>query len=265
MIFYKTPQEIELMRTSALLVCNVHAHLVPYIKAGITPLQLDKIAYEFINDNGAKPSFLQYRGYPNTLCISINDVVVHGIPQNIEIKEGDILSIDCGVYKNGFHGDVAYTYAVGEILPEKKQLLTVTKKSLLLGVGNCKPGNRIGDVAESIQKYCESFGYGVVRQLVGHGLGKSLHEDPEVPNFGKKGKGMLLKPGLTIAIEPMINLGTKNVVQDNDGWTIRTADGKVSAHYEHNVAITANGYDLLSDYTEIEKSIKKNTNILEIV
>jgi methionyl aminopeptidase len=191
------------------------------------------------------------------LCISVNDVVVHGIPSKYVIKEGDIISVDCGVFKNGFHGDSAYSFAVGEVGEDKRKLLAVTLESLLKGIEKVKVGNRIGDVSFAVQQHAEANGYGVVRELVGHGLGKDLHEKPEVPNFGKQGRGQKILEGLVIAIEPMINMGTKNVVHENDGWTIRTQDRKVSAHFEHTVAVTSNGVDVLSSFEEIEKVINK--------
>jgi methionyl aminopeptidase len=203
------------------------------------------------------PSFLGYSGFPNSLCISVNDVVVHGIPSKYVIKEGDIISVDCGVFKNGFHGDSAYSFAVGEVGEDKRKLLAVTLESLLKGIEKVKVGNRIGDVSFAVQQHAEANGYGVVRELVGHGLGKDLHEKPEVPNFGKQGRGQKILEGLVIAIEPMINMGTKNVVHENDGWTIRTQDRKVSAHFEHTVAVTSNGVDVLSSFEEIEKVINK--------
>lgn len=270
MIYYKSPEEIEIMGISAKLVCDVHVHLVQYLKEGITPMELDLLAFNFIQSQEAVPSFLNYKVgkniYPNTLCISTNDVIVHGIPKlnNMPLKNGDIVSIDCGVFKNGFHGDIAYTYAIGEIKPEIKKLCEVTKQSLYKAIEACIPGNRIGDVGFAVQSYCEKNGYGVVEELTGHGLGRNLHEEPEVSNKGKKGNGIMLKPGLVIAIEPMINMGTKKVKWDNDGWTVRTKDGLPSAHYEHNVAITLNGNKLLSTYTDIENAVRKNINLTPI-
>lgn len=257
MIYYKTKEEIELIRESSLLVGKTIAEVAKSIKPGVTTLQLDSIAEQFIKDHNAMPSFLGYSGFPNSLCISVNDVVVHGIPSKYVIKEGDIISVDCGVFKNGFHGDSAYSFAVGEIGEDKRKLLAVTLESLLKGIEKVKVGNRIGDVSFAIQQHAETNGYGVVRELVGHGLGKDLHEKPEVPNFGKQGRGQKILEGLVIAIEPMINMGTKNVVHENDGWTIRTQDRKVSAHFEHTVAVTSSGVDVLSSFEEIEKVINK--------
>ena len=257
MIYYKTKEEIELIRESSLLVGKTIAEVAKSIKPGVTTLQLDSIAEQFIKDHNAMPSFLGYSGFPNSLCISVNDVVVHGIPSKYVIKEGDIISVDCGVFKNGFHGDSAYSFAVGEVGEDKRNLLSVTLESLLKGIEKVKVGNRIGDVSFAVQQHAEINGYGVVRELVGHGLGKDLHEKPEVPNFGKQGRGQKILEGLVIAIEPMINMGTKNVVHENDGWTIRTQDRKVSAHFEHTVAVTSSGVDVLSSFEEIEKVINK--------
>jgi len=257
MIYYKTKEEIELIRESSLLVGKTIAEVAKSIRPGVTTLQLDSIAEQFIKDHNAMPSFLGYSGFPNSLCISVNDVVVHGIPSKYVIKEGDIISVDCGVFKNGFHGDSAYSFAVGEVGEDKRKLLAVTLESLLKGIEKVKVGNRIGDVSFAVQQHAEANGYGVVRELVGHGLGKDLHEKPEVPNFGKQGRGQKILEGLVIAIEPMINMGTKNVVHENDGWTIRTQDRKVSAHFEHTVAVTSNGVDVLSSFEEIEKVINK--------
>jgi methionyl aminopeptidase len=257
MIYYKTKEEIELIRESSLLVGKTIAEVAKAIKPGVTTLQLDKIAEQFIKDHNALPSFLGYSGFPNSLCISVNDVVVHGIPSKYIIKEGDIISVDCGVFKNGFHGDSAYSFAVGEVGDDKRKLLSVTLESLLKGIEKVRVGNRIGDISFAVQQHAESNGYGVVRELVGHGLGKDLHEKPEVPNFGNQGRGQKILEGLVIAIEPMINMGTKNVVHENDGWTIRTQDRKVSAHFEHTVAVTSSGVDVLSSFEEIEKVINK--------
>lgn len=257
MIYYKTKEEIELIRESSLLVGKTIAEVAKEIKPGVTTLFLDSIAESFIKDNNAIPSFKGYGGFPNSLCISVNDVVVHGIPSKYVIKEGDIVSVDCGVFKNGFHGDSAYSFAVGEIGEDKSKLLKVTLESLYKGIEKVKAGNRMGDISFAIQDWAEQNGYGVVRELVGHGIGKDLHEKPEVPNYGKQGRGLKLMEGLVIAIEPMINMGTKNTVHENDGWTIRTQDRKASAHFEHTVAVTATGVDVLSSFVEIEKVINK--------
>ncbi|HET8962525.1 MAG TPA: type I methionyl aminopeptidase, partial [Chitinophagales bacterium] len=218
---------------------------------------LDKIAYEFISDNQAIPAFLNYNGFPNSLCISVNSQVVHGIPGKYELKDGDIVSVDCGVVKNKFFGDSAYTFPVGEMKPEIQKLLDVTKESLYKGIEMAVAGKRIGDVGEAIQQHAESNGFSVVRELVGHGIGKNLHEAPEVPNYGRKGNGLKLEEGLVIAIEPMINLGKKAVTQDEDGWTIRTADNLPSAHFEHTVAVGKDKAEVLSSFEYIEKALKK--------
>ncbi|MBL7701186.1 MAG: type I methionyl aminopeptidase [Ferruginibacter sp.] len=262
MIHYKSKAEVELMRESALLVSETIAVVASRIKPGVTTMQLDKIAEEFIKDNKATASFKGYHGFPYACCISVNDAVVHGFPTNDELVPGDIISVDVGVFKNGFHGDSAYTFAVGEISDEVKKLLRVTKESLYLGIEKAIAGNRVGDIAFAIQDYTEKkHGYGVVRDLVGHGLGRSLHEEPQVPNFGKRGTGAKLKEGLVIAIEPMINMGTKDVVHDKDGWTIRTADGKPAAHYEHDICIQKGKADILSSFTPIEAAEKANTEL----
>lgn len=265
MIFYKTKEEIELIRESALLVAKTHAAIVPYIRDGATGKQLDKIAEEFIRDHGAKPAFKGYNGFPASLCISVNEQVVHGIPSDKPFNSGDIISIDCGTVLNGFYGDSAYTYAVGEISEEVQKLLRVTRESLYLAIDQCHVGKRIGDIGFVVQQYAEKeHKYGVVRELVGHGVGKSLHESPEVPNYGRRGNGTALKQGMVIAIEPMINLGTKQIVQLRDGWTIVTRDGKPSAHFEHTVAIGKQKGDILSSFELIEKEIKKNKNLAGI-
>lgn len=262
MIHYKNKAEIELMRESSLLVSDTLALVAAAIKPGITTMQLDKIAEEFILDNKATASFKGYHGFPYTCCISVNDAVVHGFPTNNELKNGDVVSVDVGVFKNGFHGDSAYTFAVGDISDEIKQLLRVTKESLYKGIEKAVHGNRIGDIAFAIQEHTEKkHGYGVVRDLVGHGLGRSLHEEPQVPNFGKRGTGAKLMQSMTIAIEPMINMGTKDIFYDKDGWTIRTADGKPSAHYEHDVCIQKGKADILSSFIAIEAAEKANTNL----
>ena len=241
MIYLKTDEEIELMRESNLLVGMTLGEMAKWIAPGITTLKLDKIAEEFIRDHGAQPGFLGYGGFPNTLCISVNEVIVHGIPNSYALREGDIVSIDCGAVKNGFNGDSAYTFCVGEVAPEIKQLLKTTKESLYLGIEHAVEGKRIGDIGHAVQTYCEARGYSVVRELCGHGIGKKLHEEPNVPNYGRPGTGPLLKNGMCIAIEPMINEGTAAIKQMPDGWTVKTKDGKLSAHFEHTVAITANG------------------------
>ncbi|MBK7669242.1 MAG: type I methionyl aminopeptidase [Sphingobacteriaceae bacterium] len=256
MIYIKTREEIELMRESALMVSRTLGIIAKEVKPGVTPKFLDKIAEEFIRDNGGVPAFKGYRGFPATLCISINEAVVHGIPTDKALSEGDIISVDCGVKKNGFYGDHAYSFAVGVVKPELQKLLEVTKESLYKGIEQCIAGNRIGDISFAVQNYAEKHGYGVVRELVGHGLGKSLHEDPEVPNYGKRGDGPKIKDGMVFAIEPMINLGKKNVKQLNDGWTIVTADGLPSAHFEHDVAIVDGKPDILSTFAYVEEALK---------
>ena len=254
MIIYKSLEEIELIRESALLVSKTLGELKKHIAPGIIPLDLDKIAETFIRDHDADPGFLGLYDFPNTLCISINEAVVHGIPSKEPLKNGDVVSVDCGVLKNNYFGDHAYTFEVGEVSSEIKQLLSVTKESLYRGINKLKVGNRIGDVSNEIQSFTENFGYGVVRELVGHGLGKSLHEDPDIPNFGIKNTGPKIKNGLVVAIEPMINLGTKGVEQADDGWTVITIDKKPSAHYEHNVAVIDGKPEILSTFDFIENS-----------
>ena len=262
MIQYKSKEEIEIMRHSCLLVGKAHAEVAKILKAGITTMQVNNIVEEFIMDNGGKPTFLNYNGFPYATCISLNAAVVHGFPGNTVLKEGDIISLDIGIYKNGFHGDSAYTYGIGQIAAEVKQLLIVTKESLYIGIQKARQGNRIGDIANAIQEHTEKkHGYGVVRELVGHGLGKKLHEDPQVPNYGKRGTGAKLKEGMVLAIEPMINLGVKEVIHLNDGWTVLTKDNKVSAHFEHDVCITKGDPDILSSFIEIEAAEKANSNL----
>ena len=258
MIYLKTHEEIELLRENNLLVSATLAELAKHIKPGVTTLELDKIAEDFIRSHGAVPSFLGYNGFPNTLCMSVNEQVVHGIPSSKTVlKEGDILSVDCGTFMKGFCGDSAYTFAVGEIAPEAESLLRVTKEALYKGTAQAKAGNRVGDVSAAVQEYAESFGYGVVRELEGHGLGRKMHEDPGVPNYGARGRGPLLKEGMVICIEPMINMGTKAVVFERDGWTVRTRDHKPAAHYEFAVAVRKDGPDVLTDFSIIEQAINK--------
>lgn len=262
MIHYKNAEEIELMRESALLVSKTLSEVAKILKPGVTTISLDIFIGEFLKDNQAIPSFLNFHGYPFNSCISVNDVVVHGFPGKYELKDGDIVSIDVGAYKNGFHGDHAYTFIIGAAKPEVVQLVKVTKESLYKGIEKAIAGNRIGDVSFAIQEYTEKkHGYGVVRELVGHGLGKSMHEDPQVPNYGKRGAGHVMKEGLVIAIEPMINLGRKEVYTDDDGWTVRTKDGTHSVHFEHDVCVKKNKADILSNYAPIEAAEKANTNL----
>ena len=252
MVYLKTDQEINLIRESSLLVSRTHAELAKVIKPGINTLQLDKIAEEFIRDNGGVPGFKGYNGFPNTLCISKDNEVVHGIPLDMEVEEGAILSIGCGVLMNGFYGDSAYTFPVGEISEDKKRLLDVTKKALDLAVSVAVCGNTLGDIGFAIQDFTESNGYSIVKELVGHGIGKDLHEAPEVPNYGQKGKGLTLEEGMVLAIEPMVNIGTDGVFQKEDGWTIETKDGLPSAHFEYTIAITKNKTEILSSFKFIE-------------
>jgi methionyl aminopeptidase len=255
MIFYKTAAEIEIMRHSALLVGETLALVAQHIKPGTTTLELDAIAENFIRSQGATPSFKGFHGYPFASCISVNDAVVHGFPSDRPLKEGDIISVDVGVYKNGYHGDSAYTFALGDPGDEVLALMAATKESLYKGIEKAVSGNRIGDISYAIQEHTEKRkGYGIVKELVGHGLGKSLHEEPQIPNYGKRGSGAKLKEGLVIAIEPMVNLGRREVITDDDNWTIRTKDGKPSAHYEHTICVGRGQADLLSSFEKIEKA-----------
>jgi methionyl aminopeptidase len=251
MIIPKTREEIELMREAALIVSRTLGILAKEVKPGVTTLYLDQLAEEYIRDQGAIPGFLGLYDFPNTLCMSPNAQVVHGIPNKVPLKEGDIISIDCGAIKNDFYGDHAYTFEVGEVSPEIKKLLKITKESLYIGIREFKAGNRSGDVGFAIQQYCEAHGYGVVRELVGHGLGRKMHEDPEMPNYGRRGKGKKFIEGTTVAIEPMINMGTRKIEQLQDGWTILTLDRKPSAHFEHNVALIDGKPELLSTFAYI--------------
>ncbi|GHV56718.1 methionine aminopeptidase [Bacteroidia bacterium] len=256
MIYLKTDEEIELMRVANRLVGATLAEVAKHIRPGVTTLQLDKIGDEFIRDQGGIPLFKGYRGFPNVLCISINENVVHGIPGDYRLKEGDIVSVDCGAKINGYCGDSAYTFEVGEVKPEVKKLLQATKEALYVGIETAVEGKRIGDIGNAIQRYCEERGYSVVRDLVGHGIGKEMHEDPEVPNYGKKGYGSLLKSGMCLAIEPMINMGKKNVKIEKDGWTVRTADRRPSAHFEHTVAVRQGKADILSTFELIDQVLQ---------
>ena len=255
MIILKTAEEIELMRLSAQLVSKTLGMLAPHVKPGVTTLQLDKMAEEYIRDHGAIPGFLGLYDFPNTLCMSPNEQVVHGFPTNKPLLEGDIISIDCGVLMNGFYGDQAYTFEVGEVSAEIKKLLKITKESLYKGIEQCRAGNRIGDVSYAVQQHAEAAGYGVVKELVGHGLGRNMHEDPQVPNYGKRGRGKKIENGLVIAIEPMINMGTARVRQLSDGWSIVTADRAPSAHFEHDVAVVNGEPDILSTFDFIYEAL----------
>ncbi len=256
MIQIKSREEIEIIKEGADILGRAHGEVAKNVKEGVTTASLDKIAEEFIKDNGGVPSFKNYNGFPYTLCISENEQVVHGFPGEKVLESGDIVSIDCGVFYKGFHSDSAFTYPIGTVEDKTMELLIKTKESLYKGIEKARVGNRLGDIGFEIQQYVEQFGFGVVRELVGHGVGKNLHEDPEVPNYGKRGKGIKLVDGMVIAIEPMINLGTKNIVQEADGWTIRTQDKRPSAHFEHTVAITKEGTEVLTTHKYIEEIIK---------
>jgi methionyl aminopeptidase len=255
MIIPKTLEQIELMRESALLVSKTLGMIAQEIKPGVSTLYLDKLAEAFIRDNGGIPGFKGLYGFPNTLCVSPNSQVVHGIPINTPLESGDVISVDCGVIKNGYYGDHAYSFEIGDVAPEVKKLLQVTKESLYVGIREFKRGNRVEDVGNAIQTYCEKHGYGVVRELVGHGLGTKMHEDPEMPNYGKRGRGKLFIENMVVAIEPMINMGTRNIKQHKDGWTITTADGKPSAHFEHDVALINGKPEILSTFAYIYKAL----------
>lgn len=268
MIYLKSQEQFEIIRENGLILGACHAEVAKIIRPGVSTLELDKVAFEFIKDHKAHPSFLNYqvgsRKYPFSLCISVNDVVVHGLPGGYQLKEGDIISIDGGVFKNGFHADSAYTYALNGASEEVQQLLIRTKESLYLGIEKAVDGNRVGDIGNAVQSYTQGFGYGVVRELVGHGVGKNLHESPEVPNYGRKGDGTKLKEGMVIAIEPMINLGVQHISQDSDGWTIRTRDRKASAHFEHTVGVKKGQADVLTTFVKIEEIVKNSAELLDI-
>jgi len=256
-IVLKNADQIELIRSSSILVGKAHAEVAKLIAPGVTTKSLDKVAEEYIRDYGGTPAFLNFNGFPASLCISLNDQVVHGFPSSYELKDGDILSVDCGVLMNGYYGDSAYTYGIGEISEENAKLLKVTKESLYLGIEKAVAGNRIGDVGYAIQFHAEQNGFGVVRELVGHGVGTKLHEKPEVPNYGKRGSGIKLEEGMVIAIEPMINAGKAGVKFWDDGWTVSTVDKKYSAHFEHTVAIMKGKADILSTFEYIEEVLNK--------
>lgn len=256
MIYLKTAEEIELLRENNVLVCKTLAEVAKHIQPGVSTLELDRIAEEFIRDNGATPAFKGYNGFPASLCTSVNEQVVHGIPSDkVILKEGDIISVDCGTFMKGFVGDSAYTFAVGEISDEVKRLLTTTKESLFKGIEKAIEGNRIGDIGNAVQTYCEQRGYSVVREMEGHGVGHVMHESPGVPNFGRRGSGVMLKTGMTICIEPMINLGRKELNFGRDGWSTWTRDRKPSAHFENAVAVAHGKADILSDFSIIEKTL----------
>ena len=254
MIYLKTDEEIELLRKANLVVAGALAEVAKAVAPGVTTRRLDQIAEEYIRSQGCTPGFKGLYGFPATLCTSVNEVVVHGIPSNYVLEDGDIVSCDCGaVTPEGFNGDSTYTFCVGEVSEEVKQLLRTTKESLYVGIEHAVPGNRIGDISNAIQQYCERRNYSVVREMCGHGVGRKLHEDPEVPNFGRRGTGPLLRNGMTIAIEPMINMGGKNVITERDGWTTRTRDRKPSAHFEHSIAIHHGKPDILSSFDPIQE------------
>jgi methionyl aminopeptidase len=255
-IFVKTSEEIEAIRTSGTILSKLHGELSKMIAPGIKTLDLDAFAEKYILENGAAPSFKGYRNFPFTLCISVNSTVVHGFPNHYILKDGDIISIDCGVFHNGFHADSAYTYKVGKVSDEVQKLLNETYASLFKGIAKCKAGNRVGDISSEIQRHAEQFGYGIVRELVGHGVGRNLHEAPEVPNYGKPGKGPKLMNGMVLAIEPMVTMGKRTVRQEKDGWTIKTQDGLPSAHYEHTVAIVYGKAEPLTTFEFITESQK---------
>ncbi|MGN6567420.1 MAG: type I methionyl aminopeptidase [Flavipsychrobacter sp.] len=262
MIHIRTNEEIELIRKSALMVTATLTEVAKFLKPGITTAQIDAMADTFIRDNGGVPSFKGYHGYPAALCISVNEVVVHGIPGSYELQDGDIISVDCGVYMNGFHGDHAYTFAIGNVKPEVLTLMRVTKESLALGIAQASANNRVGDISYAVEHYTSKVHkYGVVRELVGHGVGRKLHEDPQVPNYGRRGDGKRLKEGMVLAIEPMINLGVRDVYTKEDGWTVVTADGKPSAHYEHTTVVRKGRGEALSNFAPIEAAEQANLEL----
>ena len=263
MIFLKTEDEIELMRAANLLVGDTLAEIAKIIRPGVTTAQMNSVAEEYIRDHGAVPTFLgfpnPYGGpFPASICTSVNDVVVHGVPNDTPLKEGDIVSVDCGTLLNGFNGDSCYTFCVGEVADEVKALLQRTKEALYKGIEAALPGKRIGDIGASVQEHCTSAGYGVVKEFVGHGIGKEMHEDPQVPNYGRRGNGPMIKNGLCIAIEPMITMGNPAIYMMPDKWTIKTRDGRVAAHYEHTIAIHNGKADILSSFEKIERELNKN-------
>jgi methionyl aminopeptidase len=258
MIYLKTRDEIESIRESCLIVCKTLARVAKHIRPGITTIELDKLAETFIYNNGGRPAFLGYDGFPNSLCISINDVVVHGIPSMHSIKEGDVVSVDCGVEKEGYYGDACYTFLVGQVNDEKRMLCKTTKEALYKGIDKATEGNRVGAIGNAIQSHAEDAGYSVVKEMTGHGIGRNLHEDPEIRNYGRSWNGKKLISGMVLAIEPMINAGKRKIYQLNDGWTIKTLDGRPSAHYEHTIAVGFERAEILSDFNLIENEIKKN-------
>lgn len=262
MVHIRSHQEIEIIRSSALMVSATLTEVAKFLKPGIKTIDIDRMAEQFIRDNGGIPSFKNYHGFPYSLCISVNEVVVHGFPGNYELKDGDIISVDCGFYKNGYHGDSAYTFAIGNVKPEVLKLLQVTKESLYLGIAQARDQNRIGDISFAVENYTSRVHpYGVVRELVGHGVGKELHEDPQVPNNGRRGDGKKIKEGQVLAIEPMINLGTREVRTLEDGWTVVTRDGKPSCHFEHTTAVRKNKGEALSSFAPIEAAEQANSEL----
>ena len=253
MIYLKTEEEIELVREANMVVARTLGEVAKHIAPGVTTLKLNQVAEDYIRSQGAVPGFLGYGGFPYTLCISVNENVVHGFPSNYALREGDIVSVDCGALKDGYNGDSTYTFPVGEVSDDVMKLLKTTKESLYIGIEKAVEGNRIGDIGHAIQEYCEKRGFSVVCELCGHGVGRTLHEDPDVPNYGRRGTGALIKNGLVIAIEPMINMGSKNIVIESDGWTCRTKDRKPSAHYEHTIAVHNGKPDILSSFEFVEE------------
>jgi methionyl aminopeptidase len=249
----KTDEEIEILRENALLVSRTLAEVAKYINPGVSTMEIDGVAEQFIRDHGAKPGFLGYNGFPNTLCISVNSVVVHGIPSGYRLEEGDIVSVDCGTKMKGYYGDSAYTFAVGRVSPAAEMLLKATKESLYKGIAQAVQGNRMGDISSAVQTHVERLGYSVVREMVGHAIGKKMHERPDVPNFGRRGQGPKLRSGMVVCIEPMINMGKKEIYQERDGWTVRTVDGSLSAHYELTVAVGRDKADVLSTFEFVEE------------
>ena len=256
MIYLKTPEEINLVREASILVSRTLGEVARWISPGVTTQKLDTIAREFIRDNGGRPACLGYEGFPGTLCIEVNETVVHGFPSNYTLREGDIVGIDTVVEKDGFMGDTCYTFPVGEIDPKIMDLCKTTKESLYVGIDACRPGKRIGDIANAIQTFCEHKGYSVVREMCGHGIGRSMHESPEVPNYGRRGIGPVIRNGMCLCIEPMINMGSRNIVIERDGWTCRTKDRKPSAHYEHTLAVINDNVEILTTFDYVEEALK---------
>ena len=256
MIYLKTPQEMEQMRKACDLVSRTLGEMAKWISPGVTTHRLDTIAREFILDNGCRPACLGYQGFPGTLCIEVNETVVHGFPSNYTLREGDIVGLDTVAELDGYNGDQCYTFAVGEISEEKMALCRTTKESLYVGIEACVPGKRIGDISNAVQTYCEKRGYSIVREMCGHGIGKRMHEDPEIPNYGRRGIGPIIKDGMCLCIEPMVNMGSRNIVIESDGWTCRTRDRKLSAHYEHTLAIIDGKTEVLTTFDYIEEVLK---------